>query len=178
MKGVYFMAKSRDYIYMDVMNIQGKKIGYIKDLLVDFNKGEVIGFKVSPYRLLGKEFNVLKENIVYYKSQLVINNIVKDKYLEFSSILNMHVIDKCSNILGLVSEIIFGDDDFKIKGLAVKDYNIFSMFKSRSILLKPYLILGDEYILYTAENTNIALECMPNVGKKKATNKDVYYEKD
>jgi len=38
MKGVYFMAKSRDYIYMDVMNIQGKKIGYIKDLLVDFNK--------------------------------------------------------------------------------------------------------------------------------------------
>jgi len=171
------MAKSRDYIYMDVMNIQGKNVGYIKDLLVDFNKGEVIGFKINPYRLLGKEFNILKENIVYYKSQLIINNIVKDKYLEFSTIMNMHVIDKYSNILGLVSEIIF-DDNFQIKGLAIKDYNIFSMFKGRSILLKSNLILGDKYILYTAENTNIDLKCMPNVGKKKATNKDVYYEED
>jgi sporulation protein YlmC with PRC-barrel domain len=178
MKGVYFMAKSRDYIYMNVMNIQGKKIGYIKDLLVDFNKGEVIGFKINPYRLLCKDFNVLKENIIYYKSQLVINNIVKDKYLEFSTIMNIHVIDKCSNILGLVSEVIFDDDDFKIKGLVVKDYNIFNMFKSRSVLLKSDLIIGDEYILYTAENTNIILKCMPNIGNKKIASKDVYYEKD
>lgn len=172
------MAKSRDYIYMDVINIQGKKVGYIKDLLVDFNKGEVIGFKINPYRLFGKDFNVLKENIVYYKSQLVINNIVKEKYLEFSTIMNMHVIDKYSNILGLVSEIVFDDDNFKIKGIAVKDYNIFTMFKKRSILLKSDLILGDEYILYSTENTSISLKCMPNIGNGKAASKDVYYEKD
>lgn len=172
------MAKSRDYIYMDVINIQGKKIGYIKDLLVDFNKGEVIGFKINPYKLFCKDFNVLRENIVYHKSQLVINNMVKEKYLEFSTIMNMHVVDKYSNMLGLISEVIFDDDNFNIKGFAVKDYNIFTMFKKRNVLLRGDLILGDEYILYTTDNTNITLKCMPSVGSKKAVGRDVYYEKD
>ncbi len=172
------MAKSRDYIYMDVMNIHGKKIGYVKDLLVDFNKGQIVGFNINPYRLLCKDFNVVKENIIYYKSQLVVNNIVKDKYLQFSTIMNMHVVDKFSNILGLVSEIIFDDETFEIKGIVVKDYNIFSIFKNRSVLLKLDLIIGEEYILYTGENSNVTLECIKAIGSRKNSYRDVYYAKD
>ncbi|MEG1255293.1 PRC-barrel domain-containing protein [Clostridium sp.] len=171
------MAKSRDYIYMDVMNIRGNKIGYIKDLLVDFNKGKVIGFKINPYKLLGKDFNVLKEDIVYYKSQLVISNVIRDKYLEFSTIMNMHVVDKNSNILGLVSEIIFCEDNFEMKGLAVRDYNIFSMFKNREIFLIKDLIIGEGYIFYSGENNNIKLECISSIESRKNNSRDLYYEK-
>ncbi|MEG0306970.1 MAG: PRC-barrel domain-containing protein [Clostridium sp.] len=171
------MAKSRDYIYMDVINIAGKKIGYIKDILIDFNKGMVVGFKINPYKLLGKDFNVPKENIIYHKSQLIINNITRDRQLEFSTIINMHVVDKHSNILGLVNEIIFCEESFEIKGLAVRDYNILGMFKNRLIFLKKDLIIGEEYVFYNGENSNIKLECISSVESRKNNDKDVYYEK-
>lgn len=171
------MAKSRDYIYKDVLNIKGEKIGYIKDLLVDFNKGQVIGFKINPYKIMKKGFNVLKEDIIYQKEQLIVKETVKGKFVELSSIMNMYVVDKCSNILGLVSEIIFDDEDFIIKGISIRDYNLWSMFKSRRIILLKELIIGEEYIFCIGENKRIILECLPIIGSRKNPYRDVYYEK-
>lgn len=171
------MAKSRDYIYMDVMNIDGEKIGYIKDLLVNFDKCEVVGFKINPYKLMKRGFNVLKEDIIYHKSQLIVRDIVKEKYLELSTIMNMHVLDRYSNILGLVTEIVFDAEDYKIKGIAVRDYNLWSMFKNRRIFLLKELIVGEEYIFYTGEDGRISMECLPTVGSRKNPYRDTYYEK-
>lgn len=171
------MAKSRDYLYKDVMNINGEKIGYIKDLLVDFGKSEVVGFKINPYKIMQKGFNVLKDDIIYQRDQLIVKDTAKSKFIEFSSIMNMYVVDKCFNILGLVSEIIFDDEEFTIKGISIRDYNLWSMFKSRRILLLKELIIGEEYIFYIGENPRITMECMPIIGNRKNHYRDVYYEK-
>lgn len=171
------MAKSRDYIYMDVLNIKGEKIGYIKDLLIDFNKNQVIGFKINPYKLMKKDFNVLKEDVVYQKSKLIIKNVVKGRFLELSEIMNMHVVDKYSNILGLVSEIIFDSESYEIQGISIRDYNLWSMLKSRRILLPKDIIIGEEYIFYYGENERIFMECLPSVGSRKNPYRDTYYEK-
>ena len=171
------MAKSRDYIYKDVLNIEGKKFGYIKDLLLDFNKCEVVGFKINPYKIMKRGFNVLKEDIIYQKDQIIVKDIVKSKFIELSSIMNMYVVDKNSNILGLVSEIIFDEKDFLIKGLSIRDYNLWRMFKNRRIILPKELIVGEEYIFYTGENQRITMECLPIVGNRKNPNRDIYYEK-
>lgn len=171
------MAKSRDYIYKDVLNINGEKIGYIKDLLVDFQKCEVIGFKINPYKIMKKAFCVIKEDIIYQKDQLIVKDIVRGKFIELSSIMNMYVLDKGSNILGLVSEIIFDDEQFSIKGISIRDYNLWSMFKSRKILLPKELIIGNEYIFFTGENERITMECIPIVGDRKNHYRDIYYEK-
>ena len=55
------MFKSKDFIFMDVVTVEGNKIGFIKDLLIDFNKGKVIGFLVSPYKFFRK--NLIKSSI-------------------------------------------------------------------------------------------------------------------
>lgn len=171
------MAKSRDYIYMDVLNIKGEKIGYIKDLLIDFNKNQVVGFKINPYKLMKKGFNVLKEDVIYQKSKLIIKNVVKGRFLELSEIMNMHVVDKYSNILGLVSEIIFDSESYEIQGISIRDYNLWSMLKSRRVLLPKDIIIGEEYIFYHGENERISMECLPSVGSRKNPYRDTYYEK-
>lgn len=171
------MAKSRDYLYMDVMNVNGEKIGYIKDLLVDFDKCEVVGFKINPYKLMKKCFNVLKEDIVYHKTQLIVKDTVKEKYLELSTIINMHVLDRYSNILGLVSEIVFDSENYKIKGVSVKNYNLWSMVKKRRVFIPKDLIVGEEYIFYTGEDKRISMDCLPIVGTRKNPCRDKYYEK-
>lgn len=171
------MAKSRDYIYKDVLNINGEKIGYIKDLLVDFNKCQVVGFKINPYKIMKKSFNVLKEDIIYQREQLIVKDTVKSKLIELSSIMNMYVVDKCSNILGMVSEIIFDDEEFIIKGISIRDYNLWSMLKNRRILLPKELIIGEEYIFFIGENQRITMECLPIIGNRKSHYRDIYYEK-
>lgn len=171
------MAKSRDYIYKDVLNIQGQKIGYVKDLLVDFHKCQVVGFKINPYKIMKKGFNVLKEDIIYQKEQLIIRETVKKRFVELSSIMNMYVVDKGSNILGLVSEIIFDDENFTIKGVSIRDYNLFSVFKSRRIILLNEIIIGEEFVFFTGENKRITMDCLPIIGSRKNPYRDAYYEK-
>lgn len=171
------MAKSRDYIYKDVLNINGEKIGYIKDILIDFNKYEVVGFKINPYKIMKKGFSVLREDIIYQREKLIVKSTVKNKFIQLSSIMNMYVLDKNSNVLGLVSEIIFDEDEFVIKGISIRDYNLWNIFKKRKILLPSEIILGEEYIFYIGENQRITMECLPILGERKNHYRDVYYEK-
>lgn len=172
------MAKSRDYIYDDVIDISGHKLGYIKDLLVDFGNKKVLGFKINSYKLMKKDFSVLRENIIYSKTKLVVSAITKGEHLLFSNFINMHVLDKNSNVLGLVSELLFDNDTFEIKGIFVKDYSIFTMFKKRRIILIRDLIIGENYMLYTGRCEDIMMECIPGVEKNQLNRRDLYYEKD
>ena len=59
------MFRTKDFILMDVINIKGKKIGFINDIIVDFKSGEVKGFVISSYKLFQKTLSVLKEDIIY-----------------------------------------------------------------------------------------------------------------
>lgn len=172
------MAKSKDYIYDDVIDISGHKLGYVKDLIVDMGNKRVLGFKVNSPKLLKKEFNILKENVIYSKAQLVVSGITQGENLLFSSFLNMHVIDKNSNVIGLVSELLFDKDTFEIKGVFVKGYSIFTMFKKRRIILIRDLIIGEKYILYTGGCEDILMECIPSIEKHSFNRRDLYYEKD
>lgn len=155
------MAKTRDYIYMDVVDIKGKKMGYIKDILINFNQRKIVGFKVEPYKIIGKGFNILKEHIIYYNKEVVIDNYIKDNYLEFSSIKNMYVYDISSNFLGSVYELIFDEQNYDIIALCLKFSNIFIGFKERKIVLVKDLILGEKNIIYINSSKCIEFNCSP-----------------
>lgn len=49
------MFRSRHFYYMNVLDIKGRRIGFIKDLLIDFNRSSVIGFAVSSNSILKKK---------------------------------------------------------------------------------------------------------------------------
>ncbi len=160
------MAKSRDYIYTDVTDISGKKLGYIKDVLLDFNKGQVVGYKIIPYKFIGKEFSILKEHIVYHNTEVIVNSFTKKEYLDFSTIKNMYVFDVNSNFLGVVYEILFSEEDYNIKGICIKSGNFFLGFRERKILLIKELILGEKSIVYIDRKKNIECSCLPRINLK------------
>ena len=107
------MFKSKDFIFMDVVTVEGKKIGFIKDLLINFNKGKVIGFVISPYNFFQKNLNVLKEDIIYFNKHMVVRKVEKNTYLCLQSFLSMDVIDICRNVFGMVEDITFTGNTLK-----------------------------------------------------------------
>lgn len=147
---------------MDVVNIKGEKLGYIKDIIIDFNKKNIIGFKVTPYKLLKKNFNVMKEDILYFDKSMVINKINNEEYLKFSDIKKLYVIDKNSNILGMVKDLVFSEKDLEIKALIIARNSI-SLLTERKVLLIKNMILGEKNILYFNNDDKYELFCIPNI---------------
>ena len=156
------MYKSKDFKYMDVVNVEGKKIGVIRDLLIDFNKGKVIGVQVSPTKLFHKNVSVLKEDIIYFNKHMVVKKVVKEKYLTLHSFINMDVIDKCRNIFGVVEDITFSGHSFEIKGVIVSLGFFTNLLRGKRIMLIKELILGEKNILYFPCNRDYSFKTMPH----------------
>lgn len=156
------MFKSKDFIFMDVVNAQGTKIGFIRDLLIDFNKGKVIGFMISPYKFFHKNLSVLKEDIIYFNKNMVVKKTEKNIYLCLHSFINMDVIDKCSNVFGMVEEITFTCDTFEIKGVIVSSGFVINLLRGKRIMLINELILGEENLLYTPTCNEYSFKSMPH----------------
>lgn len=155
------LSKIRDYIYMDVVDINGKRLGYIKDILINFHEKKVIGFDITPYKLFGKNFNVMKEDVLYFNKYMVVKKISKEKCLKFEDINKMYVIDRNSNILGVVKDLIFDEDEMNIQGVIIAT-NILNLFLKRQVLLAKNLILGEKNLFYMSTEEKINLECIPN----------------
>jgi uncharacterized protein YrrD len=156
------MYKSKDFKYMDVVNVEGKKIGVIRDLLIDFNKGKVIGVQISPTKLFHKNISVLKEDIIYFNKHMVVKKVVKEKYLTLHSFINMDVIDKCRNIFGVVEDITFSGHSFEIKGVIVSLGFFTNLLRGKRIMLIKELILGEKNILYFPCNRDYSFKTMPH----------------
>ncbi|MGH4119737.1 PRC-barrel domain-containing protein [Clostridium sp.] len=156
------MFKSKDFKFMDVVTVEGKRIGFIKDLLIDFNCGKVIGFLVSPYQFFRKNVSVLKEDIIYFNKHMVVKKVEYNKYLCLNSFINMDVIDKCSNIFGMVEDITFTYDTFEIKGIIVSSGFIPNLLRGKRIMLINELILGEENLLYLPNCEEYSFKSMPH----------------
>lgn len=156
------MLKSRDFIYMDVIDINGKNLGYVKDILINFNKKEVTGFKVNPYKFISKGFNILKEDIIYYNTKILVTKTSKENQISFSELRNMYVLDKNSNILGMVNDIIFCEKTFELKGISIKCGTIAGIFRERKILLIKELILGEDNLLFFGNEDKFKLVVTPH----------------
>ncbi|MGH4137199.1 PRC-barrel domain-containing protein [Clostridium sp.] len=156
------MFRSKDFIFMDVVTVEGKKIGFIKDLLIDFNAGKVIGFLVSPYKLFHKNVSILKQDIIYSNKRMIVKKVDKNKYLCLHSFINMDVIDKCNNIFGMVEDITFTGDTYDIKGIIVSSGFIINLLRGKRIMLINELILGEENILYIPNCSEYSFKSVPH----------------
>jgi len=142
---------------MEVKDIKGKRLGFIKDIDINFSDSRIVGFILSPYNIFKKDVKVLLEDVIIFNDVMIIKKISRNKTLEFSSIKGMDVIDKNNNILGMVEEMIFDGLDFKIQGLIIssgilKDYTL-----GKRVLLLKNLILGENNILCICDDKKIEL---------------------
>lgn len=154
------MHRSKDFILMDVIDISGRKVGLIKDILVNFHKGYVTGFCISSAKLFKKKCSVKKEDIITFNSNMVVSEVTEMEELMLSDFKGMDVVDNKGDLVGRVEDVIFNNEDFKINGVIVSTGFIRNLIYGKQIYLIKELILGNKNILYFRENANMHFSTM------------------
>lgn len=155
------MFKTRDFYFKKVYDIKGKKIGIVEDIYIDFYLGKVIGFKVSSSILFSKKNYVDMEEIIDIGEDMIINSIRRGTGLAFKELKYMEIIDKLSNVKGVLEDIIIDIKDYSVKAIVISSGLIDKMIKGKQIILLNKCILGEKYILYTG-NEGILFKSMPH----------------
>lgn len=156
------MYRKKDFLFMNVSNVRGKSMGFIKDLSVDFHIGGVIGFLISSYSLFQSSVYVSKEDIICFNKHMIANSCHKGKYLNFEEIKGMNIIDIKGNMIGMVEDIIFNEDTFVIQGVIVSTGYATNFLYGKKVLLIKDLLLGDNHILYHSKSSNVNFTNLPS----------------
>lgn len=156
------MFRTKDFILMDVVDIKGKKIGFIKDIIIDFHKAQVKGFVISSYKIYQKTLNVLKEDIVSFNKTMVVKRWHKDKFLTFSEVKNRDVKNRYGDIIGILEDMLFHEFTFEIKGIIISSGFIKNFITGKKIILMNSVILGEESILYYKDKSKIDFVSVPH----------------
>ncbi len=147
---------------MKVNSINGNKIGFIKDILIDFNFGIVKGFSISSYKVFQKSTYVLTKDILSFCNSMIVTEYRRGKLLELKELCGMNIIDLNGNIIGMVEDIIFSKDSFLISGIVVTTGYITNFLHGKKVFLIKDLILGEENLLYYEDKNKVMLSNVPN----------------
>jgi len=165
------MFKTRDFYLKKVYSVDGKKIGVIEDLYIDFYYGKVIGFEVSNHSLFSKKNYVNIGDVIDIGDDMIISSINRGTGLKFKQIKDMDIIDTLGNVKGVLEDLIIDTQDYSIKGIVITSGLLDKMIKGKEIILINRCILGEKYILYTG-NDGILFKSMPhNMEKQNAIKK-------
>lgn len=165
------MFKTRDFYLKKVYSVEGKKIGVIEDLYIDFYYGKVIGFEVSNHSLFSKKNYVNIGDVIDIGDDMIISSINRGAGLKFKQIKDMDIIDTLGNVKGVLEDLIIDTQDYSIKGIVITSGLLDKMIKGKEIILINRCILGEKYILYTG-NDGILFKSMPhNMEKQNAVKK-------
>lgn len=147
---------------MDVVDISGKRLGYIKDLLVDFNRKKVIGFNLASSSLFKKNLNIMMNNIVGYNSTMVVTEATKGVFLQFNDIRGMDIRDRKGNIVGMIEDVLFDENNFSIRGVVISTGFINNFILGKKIILINNLILGENTLLFNGKKDNLNFSTVPH----------------
>lgn len=147
---------------MDVISVNGKRLGFIKDLLVNFNEKKIIGFSIASYSLLKSTLNVSIENVVSFNSVMVITDTIKGDFLGFKNIKGMDLRDRRSNILGMIEDVLFDELSFSINAVVVSTGVITDFISGKEVILIKDIILGEENLLYNGKNEKLHFSSLPH----------------
>ena len=155
------MLKSKDFYLKNIYSSEGKRLGVIEDIYIDFYNRKITGFKCSASGLFSKMNYIDIDNVIEIGRDIIVFKEKHGNGLGFKSLKNMEVIDINGSIKGVLEDIIIDDYNYSIKGIVISSGLIDRLIKGKEILLLEQCVLGDEYILYTGKN-NVMFKTMPH----------------
>lgn len=171
------MYRKKDFIFMKVSNINGRSIGFIKDIIVDFNIGAVLGFSITSYMIFAPSLYILKNDILSFNDIMIVNSCNKGSFLHLNDIIYMSIIDLHGNIIGLVEDIIFDEKTFLIYGVIVSTGYITNFLYGKKIFLIKDIIIGRDYILYHGDKDKLIFSNTPgNILNEGKNNEEIVKE--
>lgn len=151
------MYRSKEFILMNVENSSGKKLGVIKDILLNFKELKLTGFVLSTYSIFSKDEIINTKDIITFNDFMIINRIGNKDGVPLSKIKNLDVIDVCGNTIGVVEDVLFCIETFKIKALVVSTGMIKNLFYGKRIILPSDFIIGNDSVVYYPKNKNVTM---------------------
>ena len=146
------MYRVKSFLTKKVLYSNGKKIGNIADVVVNFNQKRVEGFSITGGSIFRRKNKIVYiEDIIYYDRSIIAQKVMEKGLLTFSKVKGMEVVDIYGNIIGIAEDILF-DSKFNIKGFVISPGLIRKIMVGKRILLMNELIFGDYDILYYGKN--------------------------
>lgn len=155
------MLKSRDFYFKNIYDNEGRKLGLIEDIYIDFYKGKITGFKCSVSGFFSKKNYIDIEDVINLGEDIIVREKKQGHGLGLKSLKNIEVLDICGVVKGVLEDIIIDEYSYEIKGIVISSGLIDRLVKGKEILLLEQCILGDEYILYSGRN-NIMFKSIPH----------------
>lgn len=155
------MYRKKDFLLMEVYNENDKRIGFIKDVLVQLSEEKVLGFVLTSYNLFKGCTHVLKEDIIYFQENMKVRKESKGEEEHFSNIKSKYVIDEMGSILGFIEDIVF-TEDFKINGIIISTGYISNFLYGKKIVLPKDLRVLEDKIIYKNKKSKINFTSLPN----------------
>ena len=155
------MFKWRDFYLMKVYDSKNKYIGVIEDISIDFSKGSIEGFVISPASIIKKHTFVAINAIISIDKVMKIKETSKFKGLKFKKIKFIDILNKNKMLIGVLEDLIIDKESFNIKGLIISSGIFDKMFKGKEIITLKHCILCDDYILYKGSE-RIKLKTLPH----------------
>lgn len=156
------MYRTKDFLLMDVNNAKGDKLGAIHDVLVHFGRREVVGFQITKNSFINSIKAVATQDILSYNSAMVVSEVSEEQGLKFSRFKGLDVMDVEGNIIGMVEEIIFNSNLFKIKGMLVSTGLISDFLYGKKVILIDDLIIGEHSILKLKRHESFTFRSLPH----------------
>lgn len=154
------MIKTKDFYLLKVYDMEGKYIGIIDDIYINFYKGTIEGFFISNYMFFRKKDFIKVNDIVSLQEVVIVKKVSKKEGISFKGIKDIEIKDKNTMLKGVLEDLIIEKDGLYIKGLIMSSGIFDKIIKGKEILLIKDCILGEEFILYNG-NTEIKLKSTP-----------------
>lgn len=165
------MFKSKDLYMKNIYDLNGKKVGTSKEILIDFYTGRVLGLEINTFGFKNDYVDI--KDIIQIDEEILIKKVSKIKGIRFSDIRDMEVIDRLGNSKGVVEDLLIEEDSYDIKGIILNSGIIDTLLKGKEVILINNSVLGEEYILYLGQ-PNIVFKNVPHEINRNENVKNAY----
>lgn len=146
------MMRSRDFMFANAYSVDGKKIGRIEDILLNFDNGTIEGFRINKGSIFNKSICISKENVVCISSKLIVKEEeYKGYFIEFKNIKGMEAVNVGGLILGDIEEIIFDEMNLNIKGIVISKGIFDNIMSGKKVILQGNYIIGKNNLICLAK---------------------------
>jgi uncharacterized protein YrrD len=140
------MFRVNNFLMMDVVDENGKKLGNVIDIALNMNENKIDGFVVSLNGIRAREVKVKVDNVIVFDKIMVVKEYCMERCLKFKEYKNTDVINIEGKIIGVLNDILY-DSNYNIKGLIVSPGIFNKITRGKRIILPDNVIFGEKNIL-------------------------------
>ncbi|AOR23185.1 PRC-barrel domain-containing protein [Clostridium taeniosporum] len=155
------MIRTKDFYLKKIYNLEGKRIGVVKDIYINFYEKKLEGFEVSNTAFFSKKNYIDIDDIIDIGEDIVAKDLKSGNGLKFKDIKDLDVMDTQGRLKGAVEDLLIDRNNYTIKAIIVTSGFIDKILKGKEIFLLNECILGEDYVLYTGKE-NISFKSIPH----------------